>query len=372
MGDKANAVEFFRQLDTFSQRYVKQELGKDLRVEHGGRKPADPWKGAIIHYTADDDMHRVIRWFLLEESNVSAHTVVHDRKMGCHDSLCADLPMIQRLPATVIQCRHPGQGAWHARWANEHCYGIECVSAGLLKQNAEGELFSWRPRDGSGEPWTQPWASPYKEATELYGRHWVCYPADQVAAVIAILRHLRAIGDPTALPRRPWVLGHDAVQMGKFDAGPAFPIHGVRAAMWDDWRPPGELDWWASFGNDPSHGKVWRDAAVVAVVRAVAERQKADKDPSIQTAWARARAAWAAMPGAWRESGAWVKLALWVLGYAITSYGNGDFSDSTMDTDDLASVAIFQRMANLKQDGIAGPVTTRALNARLRDLLGVG
>lgn len=67
-----------------------------------------------------------------------------------------------------------------------------------------------------------------------------------------------------------------------------------------------------------------------------------------------------------------MKLALWVLGYAITSYGNGDFSDSTMDTDDLASVAIFQRMANLKQDGIAGPVTTRALNARLRDLLGVG
>jgi len=370
MGDRADATRFFYELEQFSERYARQELGCELRVQHGGPKPDRPWRGAVIHYTADEDLDRVIRWFMNPASNVSAHVVVSDRKLGCHDGLAAGLELVKRLPVTGIQCRHPGQGAWHARWANERCYGVECVSAGLLKADGRGNFYSWRARDGSGEPWTMPWTVPYKDVTELYGKHWVRYPGEQVAAVITVLRRLFAMGEPFALPSRPWVVGHSAVQLGKFDPGPDFPIHELRAALWDDWRPPTDYSWWEAFNGDHKWGKRWRDASVVAAVKVLAGRRKGDKDPGVETAWTRARSAWSAMPDNWRESTGWIKLGLHLLGYAVTTCGAGDFADVGMDTDDHTSVGIFQQAMGLKVDSIPGPITTRALNVRLRDMLG--
>ena len=373
MGDKASAVRFFWQLEKFSERWAQQELGRALRVPHGGAKPDQPWRGAVLHFTADEEIERVIRWFMHEASAVSAHVVVNDRKLGCHDALCDGLELVRRLPVTVVQCRHPGEGAWHARWANDRCYGIECVSAGALRANDEGVLCSWRPRDGSAPEWSTPWASPYKDAVELFGRQWVRYVPEQLEAVVTVLRHLKAIGEPICLPSRPWVIGHSSVQQNKVDPGPDFPIHEVRAAVWDDWRPLSDYDWWGAYQADPRWGKTWRDAAVVAAVRHFAATGKGDREPSVKTAWVRARSAWAALPDNWRgqESMGWIKLALHLLGYAVTSFGAGNFADVTLNTDDHTSIGIFQRAMGLQCDSIAGPVTARALNLRLQALLGV-
>lgn len=362
MGDKARAVDFFRQLDIFSDRYAELNFGAPMRIEHGGRRPGVPWKGAVLHYTASDDLDSSLRWFLDERSKVSAHVIVCDRKHGAHEALAEGLDIVARLPATVIQCRTPAQGAWHARAFNDSCYGVECVSAGRLRYDG-----------GEWQTWTgTPWSSPYKDAVELYGQWWVPYPFEQIEAVVAVLRYLRALGEPNSELRKPYVVGHSNAQWNKLDPGPSFPMHEVRRAIWDDWRPIVEYEAMSRYRADLRYGAVWRDEAVIQTVRAIASSEGNSRDPSSEVAWSRAWAAWAGMKSRPKASQVWAKLGLHLLGYAITSCAECDWAEPSFDTDDLQSVSIFQRMAGLQVDGIVGPVTARALEVRLWEAMGVG
>ena len=68
MGTKEQATEFFRQLGVFSDRYVKEVLKLPTANSPWGDNYGmkDGAQGAIIHYTADEDLERVLRWFLIE------------------------------------------------------------------------------------------------------------------------------------------------------------------------------------------------------------------------------------------------------------------------------------------------------------------
>lgn len=369
-GDTARAVTFFHELWQFTDRFARLEFGEPLQVSHGGG--LQTWRGAVLHYTADQDLLRVLRWFRNPESRVSAHLVVCDRKLGIHDEIAKGLPLVRALPVTVIQCRDPGHSAWHSRWANDTCYGIELVSAGMLRKNSEGALCTWRPRDRQSGIWTEPWASSYKEPVKLCGQYWEPFTPGQIRTTIETLRHLRNFGPQFARLEPAWILGHEQVQHEKWDPGPTFPIHGVRSAVFSA-DPYRDQEWWTRYETDPLDGQAWRDLAVARVVREQATSAETSRDPSVDVAWSRAWAAWSRLAEQPSHSQPrWLKLGLYVLGYAVTGYGDGDFSSQELGDLDQESIRIFQRMAACAVDGIAGPQTCTALVERLWERVGLG
>lgn len=371
-GQTSAAVQFFYELSKFTDRFARLEFGETLKISHGGGVRSEPFRGVTLHFTADRDVLRVLRWFRHPESKVSAHLVVCDRRLGCHDELAEGLPIVQALPVTVIQCRDPGQSAWHARWVNDETYGIELVSAGPLHENKEGVLCSWRPRDQTSGLWTEPWVCGYKEPVRLYGQTWEPYTAPQVETTITAMRYLRDFGPRFAVLERPWIVGHDLVQSNKLDPGPMFPIHGVRQAVFDGWAPVHSRIWWPRFVADPLDGQGWRDLAVIRVVREHAAASETSRDPSGEVAWSRAWAAWSRLQDQQATVQAhWIKLALYVLGYAVSGYDDEDFSAAELSRD-TESVRLFQRMAALTVDGIVGPWTRGALAERLWERFAVG
>jgi len=388
MGNKVQAVEFFRQLDIFSDRFVKAELGLSTSTSPWGSSMSSEHgpKGAIIHYTADDDILRVLRWFLDAKWNAkcSAHAVVADRKLGTSQEMTKDLPLVAELPVTVVQCRLPTQEAWHATWTNDFTYGIENVNVGELRKSEDGEKFvQWRPRDKSSPDWTMPWTSPYKAPVGLYGRFWEPYTQDQIAANVALLRYVRDYFGEGKL-QRPWIVGHEAAQgvdtrsrgghgqpmrTEKRDPGPTFPIHGVRYAVFDNWTPVGRYDWYNNHAGDPRFGQSDRDSMVVRVVRAVAGRPESPgaADPTPETAWARFKSGFQASMVNGGSFGVWGKLALWLLGYHVSSIKEGELADGGMDSEDIQSVWMFQRLMGITTDGNPGIVTREKLWNRLKD-----
>lgn len=360
-------MNLFEQLEVFSDRFVKSELG-------GYTGPAiSPWggddelvpTGAIIHFTADEDPLRVLRWFLKSKygAKVSAHVVVFDRKVGSHDSLSADLPLVRDLPTTVVQCRRPNQTAWHATWTNDWAYGIENVCAGELKE-LDGEYVSWRPRDRTAEAWTMPWSVPYKTPVRLYSRFWSPYPPEQVACNVAILRALHEIHtlDPW------WILGHEAVQgrytrggggHDKRDPGPTYPIHGVRSAVISP-HALDRADWFKLYSVDSYYGRTYADGLVIEYAKTVAGvLEQGGVEPTPIVAWNKFESAVRALgPGRFGAAG---KTALRLLGYLVVSLGE------TMNRKDEQSLEIFQRLCGLPVSGTPDAVTCKMLVGRLVD-----
>ena len=59
------STEFFAQLQAFSDRFVQAEFGMRVCVSAWGHPQwARSPLGAVIHFTADEDHLRVLRWFL--------------------------------------------------------------------------------------------------------------------------------------------------------------------------------------------------------------------------------------------------------------------------------------------------------------------
>jgi N-acetyl-anhydromuramyl-L-alanine amidase AmpD len=357
MPNGSQSVDFFRQLAVFSGRYIQASL---LRAS------LPSIRGAVIHYTADEDLDRVIRWFNDASLNAqaSAHVIIADHKVPNHDALAIDLPLVKALPATVIQCRPPTQGAWHATWCNSGYYGIECISAGELKTKDDGQTFqTWRPVKAGGPDWTDAWGRPDKTAAKAWARWWDPFTSPQSAAVVAVLRYLRDL--PGAALARPHVVGHENVQgvatikhdgqpmrTDKRDPGPTCPIHGIRAAAFDDWRPMEQYEWWRA--GDAVRGAEHTVQQVVAALAGMLDL------PAPEQAWARLAT------GLGEGALPWVKLGLWLLGYYMPSV-TGPGLGGQIDTDEAQSVWLFQRMSGLTTDGLLGPETRKALVARLKD-----
>jgi len=368
------AREFFEQLGEFSRRYVENELKLSSAISPWGEAEyiSGTPRGAVLHFTADEDLHRVLRWFLKEkyQARSSAHAVVADRRLASQDEFAADLPLVQELPATVIQVREPHTQAWHATWTNASCYGIENVNAGPLKCVSEpssesvGSFTSWRPRDKSSPEWTMPWSVPYKTAVQLYGRWWAPYTVEQVETNAILLRYVQQLFGTL---KRPWIVGHEAVQgektpgargRDKLDLGPHFPIHGVRDAVFDGWKPIERYDWFKHFSGDRKFGIAMRDGAVIEHARVMGSE---NPNPLPAVAWTRFESAVRALPEK-EDFGSTGRTALRLLGYYVKSLAH-----ESLDTEEAMSVWMFQRMMGLKTDSQPGPVTRRALVERLED-----
>jgi N-acetyl-anhydromuramyl-L-alanine amidase AmpD len=199
-----------------------------------------------------------------------------------------------------------------------------------------------------------PWAVPYKSPVELYGRWWSPYTADQVVANIMVLRHVQNLFGSL---RRPWILGHEQVQRSKQDPGPAFPIHGVREAVFEQYQAIRHRPWFRLFDMDRYAGRTERDGIVIEWAK-LPGNETPNLTPAV--AWAKFDAKVRALLG---ESGCFGpvgKTALRLLGYHVAELA-GELSD-----EDLISLRIFQRMAGLpKPDGQPGVRTKEALVSQL-------
>lgn len=360
---KSEALTFFDQLEKFSLRYAQEELRLPTTTSPWGYHAYSDKTpmGAILHYTADEDFHRVLRWFLDANLNAraSAHVVIADRRLGMHEKLATDLPMIRDLPTTVIQTRRPYTTAWHATWVNSVCYGIENVNAGPLRvvkpptSVSRGKFTTWRRRGVNDSEWTAPWNVPYKSPVKLYGRWWAPYTADQVVSNILVLRYVQ---DLFGTLRRPWILGHEQVQKSKQDPGPTFPLHGIREAVFEGYRAIRRKPWFRLFDMDRYAGRTERDGIVIEWAKL---SDGAAPNPTPVEAWARFDAEVRALPGEPGKFGSVGKTALRLLGYHV-----GDLAGELVD-EDLVSIGIFQKMAGLRTDSHPGLRTKEALVSRL-------
>lgn len=220
MHTKAEAEQFFGELSRFWKRLRDKvmpdapDVTPNLTALRSGKV-----RGAILHYTATPTWRSAVRWFLLHRS-ASAHVVVADHRLPEAKGLDHDLPLVAQLPVTVIQCAPPTMGTWHARWTNPLCYGIENRNVGRVRRSAEGEPWRWWADD-----WRElaPVVKPYERVSVLEG--YEPYSRAQLVANVMLLRYLGALVGGL---ERQFVLPHSAVQAGKHDTGPLYPIHEVR------------------------------------------------------------------------------------------------------------------------------------------------
>lgn len=338
-GEQIQAREFFEQLGEFSDRYVKAELGLDTATSPWGRpKYASKPIGAVIHYTADEDLMRVLRWFIdpKHRARVSAHAIVADRRMGSHDELSKDLPLVEALPVTVIQVRPVKAIAWHATWLNGSSYGIENMNAG---------------------PWTSARGVPaYKDPVNIFNEFWIPFTDDQIQTNVILLRYVQQLFG-TLQPA--YVVGHEQVQRKKRDPGPAYPLDGVRQATFEGWKPVTHYVWYKRFQVDKQFGQTEMDSIVIDHARSMGGD---DLNPSVVAAWERFDSAVRALPAKGLAFGATGRAALRLLGY----YTRGLVADR-LDMHEITSVMMFQRMMRIQVDGIPGPVTKRSLVERLEE-----
>ncbi len=373
-------MDFFDQLQVFSERYLRTiKISEDLSPWG-----YDDWKddapiGAILHYTADNDFDRVLRWFMRAKYNAraSANVVVADRRYPSVDELMEGLPLIKELPVTVVQCRPPDMPSWHASWTNHTLYGVELLNVGELRPgHIEGEWLShWRRDHDPNEPeWSMPWSHPLKTPQPGWYRHWEPYSVEQIKACVMILRELRDLYQSALHPS--WILGHEAVQgihtigaknRDKRDPGPLLPVHGIRRAVFGVHDPITEnplgrldefVDQWVLFELQAG----WEKRKDVWVKETTEKFEEPEPiSPSTEVAWTRFDSAVRAMgagSGTWGTVG---KTAMRLLGYHI------QFLHLDMYDEDRTAVHVFQKMMGLKADAIPGPRTRKALVERLED-----
>lgn len=340
-----DASEFFDQLEQFTALWVERVIG-------GGIEPQSPWvcekwsygepNGAVIHYTADPDPARVMRWFITQsyDARVSAHAIVLPRWDETTREIASGFRAIECLSAPILQPVEPSKEAWHATWANGWAYGIENVNPGEL-QSRGGEFFWWRPRNRSALEWTSKWDAVEGDPLPLLGRWWAPYPREQILANVELLRWVDEYFDG-ALKDHARIVGHEQVQQNKRDPGPAYPIHAVRRAFFQ-----GDYQALDEHARDLVYGQSWRDHLVCEWYELASPQKAWAKFSEDVTGRKVVRSQW--------DIWGLLLLIQELLGYSTSA-----------DTDDL-SIRIFQRAMGLEADGIVGPLTWRALQARLRD-----
>lgn len=345
---------FFDQLQTFSERVFQTlEIGEITSPWQGGQFQVGEPIGAILHYTANSSIRGTLRWFMSKkhEAQASAHVVIADGWPEEYEELAVGLPLVRALPAAVVQCVAPGSVAWHATWVNSMCYGIELVNAGELRLRADG--WVWWPDD-----WTRPWkakgAVP-KVPVEMYGRAWEPYTAEQILAVVIILREVQKFHGSL---RRYMVLGHEHVSQHKLDPGPLLPLHGIRLAVHEPDIYPSMYQWFQHFQANTRDGQTWRDTLAHSWVSDVLGQP----GRSTEDAW---REMGLVLRGPFMKSNAGFGLlgrtVLRLLGY----FASPTFENLT--DDERRSIEVFQRMMRLRVDGIPGINTKAGLVLRLEE-----
>lgn len=339
--------DFFEQLAEFSRRYLKGVIsdGPVVASFSGTMFVGGDPSGVVVHYTADENMERVLRWFLIERyrSQVSAHAIVAREWPDEARVHTTGLPLIAALPTMVVQIVPPTSRAWHARrWVNDQFYGIELVNAGQLRSR-NGDFFSWR------DSWDELWSFKLGAPSPLNGRWWAPYTRAQVEACAEIVRELQ-FDKVLIVPER--VVGHECVQEDKQDPGPAFPLDLVR----DYCLRPGDLDITARldvFDQDPFMERdTWEDGIIRGAFAGVFGREP-DRNPNFSHPAQDEHREW------WAEMVRMREIPLSRLNAVMLRMGYAG--------DSIWSVHTFQTMMGLVVDGDAGPVTRAAMLARARD-----
>ncbi|MCK4857370.1 MAG: N-acetylmuramoyl-L-alanine amidase [candidate division Zixibacteria bacterium] len=353
-------TDFFDQLTEFSRRVFRVlDIGETTSPWTSGQFRDGRPIGAVLHYTAGNDIDKTLAWFMEYQSRTSAHVVVADGWPEGRRELCENLPLIHALPAMVVQCVPPDRVAWHATWANTRCYGIEAVNMGELRRLPDGTFVSWHRGAPGASEWTRPWEHPSKKPLELFGRWWEPWTPDQLQAIAIVLHEVQ---ESQGMIKPAWILGHENMQgehtlryttgmrvalgTDKRDPGPAFPLEVIRETVLESVP--------MIFSTNPLFGFVSRS-------RWIQEWYESVKSTGEEMLW-----------GEFYESlsnfvdgpgfGSLGKLCLRILGYHISNVTTDDLTE-----EDLDSVWIFQRMMGLETDRQPGPKTRRALVERLVD-----
>lgn len=347
-----SALEFFGQLAEFSRRYLGALIpGEPVTAPFSGQEFAEHQPtGAVVHYTADEDLIRVLRWFLIQkyESNVSAHVVIARKWEEVGLELVGDLPLVAALPTMVVQVVEPSQRSWHARrWINDWSYGIELINVGELRPKG-GRFFSWRPRDPGAESWTDLWPLEVGTPVLLNGRWWAPYPRAQVEACAELIRQIGLLSSGSLVDEK--ILGHECIQEDKRDPGPAFPMDVLRILTHDQ----DSRDWLESFESDPFVAlDRWADSIVEeAFFHTFGVDPKLDRyfpEHDEHRRWWKGQGHRIAEGS---TSDAVLSAMFQLLGYSGVT---------------PITIKFFQRMMDLQIDGVAGSVTRSAVVARARD-----
>lgn len=345
------AQAFFDQLTTFSKRVftflAMPEHSPWGHAHWQGGKPT----GAVIHYTADEDVERVLRWFMRERFNAkaSAHVVVCREKMAQWVEHEVGLPLVQALPVTVIQCRLPGSTAWHAPGYNGTCYGIENINDGQVYPVDAG-FVNWR---GQGQVENNAavteWAR--DDAVPLFGNYWAQYSLGQIAVNVTLLRAVQGLFGSLEYQR---IVGHENTQAGKRDPGPDFPLHGVRRALFVE-SPVEEHDWYKLVVSDHLHGRTEREQIAQAYWR---ERKRVNYLGDAAYELLLKHSTEGPVPFML------LRALMQVLGYAVD---HPTFDDPLTDAEDV-SVSIAQSALGLGDGEIKLSTLLQALLSRANDL----
>lgn len=329
-------VDFFDQLHEFSVRYFQKNGISETETPwtYGEFKTEFPI-GAIIHFTAGTTSIGAVRWFMHRRlaARVSAHVVIDPGwPDGCKE-LARGLPAIEVLPTMVVQCQHPNKTAWHARYVNTMCHGLELVNPGEIRKR-QGRWVTWP------NGWTREWVSSV-DPVFSQGKYWASYSWDQVLSTLIVLSYLHNL--PYSHYRKQWVLGHEQVQQNKSDPGPLFPLEGIRETLFDY-----SYDWFGAYNGDQFYHR-WRQKKIA---------QEWAQIEDMNLAWAKFMAAiLSTFENA--EFGALGKTALRMLGYAMSPLSCGVLHS------DIVSIQRFQKMMKLKVDGMPGPITRRGILERM-------
>lgn len=306
-------------------------------------------RGIIMHYTAEPTLRGTCRWLCTPTQSSSAHFVVAKEREPWHDKYAADLPLVRRLPATIVQLRDIGSEAAHATWTNPWSYGIEMCHSGEVRTDAAQRLV-W---------WPEEWRTPYElEGRRLFyavNRTFEAYTPAQVATVAHLCGALRcALGNRI---QSHYILGHEQVQgeqtagaggHDKRDPSAAFPLAAVRRAACQ-WAGAGDVDvrpWLQMLSAYRLEDTICRAINGISLMLGC----KAEA-PAVWSALAR-------NTDMLQSTSLLQHSALRLLGYET-------IAESGMRLDE--SLRVFQRMMGLSVDGEVGPRTAQAIAQRGHD-----
>ena len=356
--DQTTAQDLFAQLQQFSARVFAYMKLPVTGSSNGGERIKGP-KGVVIHYTAGT-FKSAVAWFCdpKQNSGVSAHLVIARTRMAEFEPLLLDLPLVAALPVTVVQCRLPTQGANHATWVNNLCWGIENEHMGLGPTLVDGTT---RPIAG---------VKPPRSWVQLDGRTWDTYTTPQVAANVTMVAAYRALAGAAFNPA--WVIGHDNVETlqtldyarDKRDPGPNFPLAIVRQMACADGITTGMV---AQLGDLAP-----QDAGLNKAGLPIRLLERAKFLGPFFPAGGKLSSIWPqALDGSLFLSGGYAivpraRAMLGLLGYMV----GPALSSTSWTMAELDSVYIAQVALGLTADRVVGPKTLAALQNRLKDRYG--
>lgn len=353
---KTQAKDFFGALRACSEevlRYYKLPSDPGLKTRAWKESHA---KGITFHYTAGVTWKESANW-LNSASNKgsSCHFLALDRRIGELDHIVSKYPVLDVLPVLVLQLAELNRGTWHAGWVNGMNVGIENRNAGLVRR--VGDHWCWWPNN-----WTTrfPAEGLGKTPVDIEGQWWEPFTYGQVVANVILGQMLYCLYEGDMDER--WMLPHSATATSKMDAGKAFPLQQVRAAIVNQTLLQ-DLDWLQNYKADPMYMDDYEEEQDCGFLQQLAmmegdlSLESEPVCPSVDGADLQLLVT----PGPWKQELDAIRRALAKLWYVVSGSGE-DY-----DEDTRLAVYIFQRSQDLEADSIPGDKTQAALMSRLKD-----